>query len=447
MTSGAQDYYMSSPFKLPGVVLGCAESGSRMVAVLSKDVDKLFVGVWDGSAEPRIIETPMGQVQHAEIYWIADKLHLFTVSMNSAGNIRTLNVQMLDGNSFSAPKLMGEQHKESAMEPGDFQIVSNKQHDKIAIISERPHMNGEKESAKVTVYEDNFKELWTATFSYDLDSKRKRYNIPMLDSLGNLFILKKFSIPNDQQFHLYALSKGRMKPAHVRINLSGQKIAQVGLGISPTGQPEIAGFTYTSQINFYEGYFFMRYDENLNVRVSSSDRFKDETCKLVSYKQTIKKIGFEDFSLVQLQSYKDKVVIALELNRAEQRKNQKAGGTDTWQVMGPTVILVLDERGNLFWTKGLQKDNAMHEQFVHYSMMQVDVIGDDAFFIGYNIADKQGNPSQLAHEFWQPNPVDSKTAYPPLSIPQGYVLRGNEQLERSILLHNPIKGECIFVAF
>lgn len=449
MTSGAQDYSVSRPFKLAGAIEGCAESGNRTVAMLSKESNQLHVRIWKPESEVLTLIVPNGKesTYQAELHWIGETLYLLTVTQDAAASKRTLFLQVLEKNGFSSPKQLGEVEKGKAMEPGDFYFVANKQKDKLAIISENPHVNGEKEGARVAVFGEDFKELWTSSFTYDLDSKRKRQNVPVLDSIGNLFILKKFSMPNDQQFHLYALGKGKSKPSHTRINLSGQKIAEVGIGISPNGQPEIAGFTFLANQNFYEGYFFVRYDENLNVRVSSSDRFKDETCKLVSYKQTIKKVGFEDFNLVQLLSYQNKVVIALEMNRVEQRKNQKVGGTEPWLVKGPAVVLVLDGRGNLVWTKGIQKDNAMPDRFAVFSALNIEVVEDDSFLLAYNNSDKQGNPSQFQFEYWQPKPTSDNVKLPELKIPQGFVLHGGVGLEKSMLLHNPLTSECIFVVF
>jgi hypothetical protein len=270
------------------------------------------------------------------------------VAENSARSERACRLYSVEAGGINLLSELDKAAKANASTLPDHHVAVSRDGSHLAVYRENAHLTGEKETGNIKVFSAEGELVWERDVNLELESKRKRYNLVQVDSLGNVFFLKRFADKEDQLFYLSRYSRNASEDLRIRLNVSGQKIYEVAMQLERNGQVTIAGFTGITSLALYEGYFYYRYTPQLTLLVSTVDRFRDDLLKQIAVKQAIKKPGLEDFYIRRLEPQGPHTLLFLEHTRASQQKNSKApNGIDRLATFGPLVMFRMDDKGNI----------------------------------------------------------------------------------------------------
>lgn len=154
---------------------------------------------------------------------------------------------------------------ESASNSGNFAVNVSPDGTKIAVISELPYQKDGMESCIVTVYDDQFKQLWKKNYTFAYESSKAPKNEIFVNNNGVAFILKQINLKKAfDQFSLFTFSSDGKTVTEKKVELgNGFTIATYKTLFNAAGDLQLAGFYYMNKkvgvnVETPDGSFFLQ---------------------------------------------------------------------------------------------------------------------------------------------------------------------------------------------
>jgi hypothetical protein len=135
---------------------------------------------------------------------------------------------------------------ESAFNSGNFGVQVSPDGTKVAVLSEQPYDKEGMERCTVTVFDDQFKQLWKKDYTFPYESAKAPKNEILVNNTGTVFILKKIAIKKAfDQFAVFSFSDNGKTVTEKKIELdNGFTISTWKSVFTAEGNLQLAGFFY-----------------------------------------------------------------------------------------------------------------------------------------------------------------------------------------------------------
>ena len=236
---------------------------------------------------------------------IFGEIYLFTSVNNGVETILKCRVLDITSNFLNPKNLFAEKNKSGY--PSNYILGEKTFENKFYFLVELPFQNGKQEDIRTITIDDKLNIVNEVYNKLDLLFASKRDNKILLSNNGVVYLLKKFW-KKGNNFYIYKL--GQEIISEVQIKLNNRKIAALDYFFNLKDELVISGF-YSSPIRFnYEGFFLLRYDENLQLVHKNQYSLTENIVQAFKSSKDIKETGFgldkfiiKDFSLDSIGNY------------------------------------------------------------------------------------------------------------------------------------------------
>ena len=272
---------------------------------------------------------------------IFNEIYLFTFFNNGVESILRCRVLDINSNFISPKNLFVEKNKSGYS--SNYILGEKTFENKFHFLVELPFQNGKQEDIK-TITIDNQMNIVNEVYNkLDLLFTSKRDNKILLSNNGVVYLLKKFW-EKGNNFYVYKL--GQEIISEVQIKLNNRKIAALDYFFNSKDELVLSGF-YSSPIRFnYEGFFLLRYDENLHLVHKNQYSLTENIVQTFKSSKEIKESGFgldkfiiTDFSLDSIGNY-------YLLSENISKTTIKA---ETYWVSSGFFVIKFNKNGNFIW--------------------------------------------------------------------------------------------------
>lgn len=227
--------------------------------------------------------------------------------------------------------------------PTTFVFPENSYDSELSILAELPYVKNKNEDIKLLIF-DNQMELTKEIYNkLEINFEPKRDNKLIVSPKGRVFLIKTHW-QKGNNFALYKLGQETIQDEVVKLNRN--KISALDYFFNSKNELVIAGF-FTSQIRYnYEGFFLLKYDQNLNMIHKNQNYFSEKIIKTFKSAKDIKESGFglDKFRLTSfnLDQEGNHYLVAEHLGK------KKKKDVSNWYSAGMTIVK-FNKNGNYVW--------------------------------------------------------------------------------------------------
>ena len=227
--------------------------------------------------------------------------------------------------------------------PTTFVFPENSYDSELSILAELPYVKNKNEDIKLLIF-DNQMELTKEIYNkLEINFEPKRDNKLIVSPKGRVFLIKTHW-QKGNNFALYKLGQETIQDEVVKLNRN--KISALDYFFNSKNELVIAGF-FTSQIRYnYEGFFLLKYDQDLNLIHKNQNYFSEKIIKTFKSAKDIKESGFglDKFRLTSfnLDQEGNHYLVAEHLGK------KKKKDVSNWYSAGMTIVK-FNKNGNYVW--------------------------------------------------------------------------------------------------
>jgi hypothetical protein len=227
----------------------------RMMAPVSFD---LQLDAYDANRKPigsNIIDKTleMGDANLYEgIFPMKDRLVMFKSEYSKASGAKMsyLYYYPFEVNGKRQKKTqLASINAESAFNSGEFNVNVSPDGTKVVVISEQPYDKEGMEKCVVTVFDEQFKQLWKKDYTFAYESSKAPKNNIFVNNDGDAFILKQINLKKaHDQFSVFAFPAGGKEVVEKKIDLgNGFTVSSFKNLFTPAGELQVAGYSYMNK--------------------------------------------------------------------------------------------------------------------------------------------------------------------------------------------------------
>ena len=279
---------------------------------------------------------------------IFDNIILFT-SINDGTNT-ILRSRYLDINStFSPPKDVYSKPNKSGYS-SNFKIANKVFEEHINVLVELPFQSNKNEDLMILKLNSSMKVVNEIYNKLELKFKSKRDNRILISNNGQSYLLKQYWNKGNK-FYIYKLGKEIIKEKEIK--LTQRKIAALDYFFNSKNELVLSGF-YSSPVRYnYEGFFLLKYDEDLDLIHKNQYLLSENIVKSFKSSKEIKEKGYgldkfilKDFTLDETENH---FLLAEHLIKTSS-KNESF-----WKSNG-FILIKFNKNGNYIWGCPVVKD-------------------------------------------------------------------------------------------
>jgi len=142
-----------------------------------------------------------------------------------------------------------------------FKVAVSNDGQKVGVVCEKPYMKEKKEELVVKILDKDLQPILTKDYSYTFASMKRRFNVPLINNKGSLYILKRSRIKASNKYFLTLIKQSGVEEHH-DLKLRNMRIADVAGEFNSSGELIVSGF-YAGYSGFnFEGAFSIKYNES-----------------------------------------------------------------------------------------------------------------------------------------------------------------------------------------
>lgn len=153
---------------------------------------------------------------------------------------------------------------ESAFNSGNFGVNVSPDGTKIAVISEQPYDKEGMERCTITVFDEQFKQVWKKDYTFPYESAKGPRNEIMVNNAGVVFLLKRIPVKKaHDQFSVFTFAESGKTIVEKKIELeNGFTVSSSKHLFTADGNLQVAGFYYMNKkvginVETPDGTFFL----------------------------------------------------------------------------------------------------------------------------------------------------------------------------------------------
>jgi len=192
---------------------------------------------------------------------VNDKVTLFSVLHNKEKKEDILSAYTLNAKGELSGTTLIASLKSNGGYLAIYKVAVSNDGKRVGVICEKPYMKEKKEELVIKILDKDLQPILTKDYSYTLASLKRRFNVPLINNKGSLYILKRSRVKTSNKYFL-TLIKESGSEEHHDLKLRSMRIADVTGEFNTDGELIVSGF-YAGFNSFnFEGAFNIKYNES-----------------------------------------------------------------------------------------------------------------------------------------------------------------------------------------
>lgn len=260
-----------------------------------------------------------------------------------------------------------------------FKVAVSSNGQKVGVLCEKPFMKEKHEGLVIKILDKDLQPILTKDYSYATASMKRRFNVPLINNKGSLYILKRARIKTNNKYFLTLIKESGVEEHH-DLKLRSMRIADVTGAFNKEGELIVSGF-YADFNGFdFQGAFSIKYNESSLSVYRKEFMFPENLITGLKSKKEISKFGkgLNKFHVKKLivtpkgSSYliaEHLSVIKTAKESVEERKG--------------IAVIKFSNKGNVLWSAPIAS-NQIDNLYNGYWSSSVLIGNDKNFYVFYN---------------------------------------------------------------
>ena len=218
------------------------------------------------------------------------KVTLFSLMHSNENQEDQLNAYTLNNKGELSKSTLIASLKSNGGYLAMFKVAVSSDGQKIGVLCEKPFMKEMNEGLVIKILDKDLRPILTRDYSYSTASMKRRFNVPLINNKGSLYILKRARIKTKNQYCLTLIKENGVEEHH-DLELRSMRIADVIGGFNKEGELIVSGF-YAGFNGFdFQGAFSVKYDESSSSVYSKEFILPENLITGLKSKREISKFG------------------------------------------------------------------------------------------------------------------------------------------------------------
>ena len=205
------------------------------------------------------VEVSGDEIVHIDL--VNGSVTLFSVAHNIENKEDQLSAYTLNAKGeLSSPTLIASL-KSNGGYLGIFKVAVSDDGQKVGVLCEKPFMKEKHEELVIKILDKDLQPLLIKDYIYTMASMKRRFNVPLINNKGSLYILKRARIKTKNKYLLTLIKESGVEEHH-DLQLRTMRIADVTGEFNKEGELIVSGF-YAGFNGFdFQGTFSVKYNES-----------------------------------------------------------------------------------------------------------------------------------------------------------------------------------------
>ncbi len=238
------------------------DSGYSVVKRISEVKNSISIDILDSNDVllcTNNVEVPEDEIMHIDM--VNGRVTLFSIVHNIEKKEDQLRAYILNNKGELSKPILLASLKSNGGYLATFKVAVSSDGKKVGLLCEKPYMKEKNEGLVIKILNKDLQPILTKDYSYTIASMKRRFNVPLINNKGSLYILKRARIKTKNKYFLTLIKESGVEEHH-HVTLRSMRIADVTGLFNKDGELIISGF-YAGFNGFaFEGAFIMKYKES-----------------------------------------------------------------------------------------------------------------------------------------------------------------------------------------
>jgi hypothetical protein len=142
-----------------------------------------------------------------------------------------------------------------------FKVAVSSDGKKVGVLCEKPYTKNKNEELVIKILDKDLHAILTKDYSYTMTFMKRRFNVPLINNKGSLYIIKRSRIKTENKYFLSLIKETGVEEHH-DLQLRNMKIADVAGEFNKDGELIVSGFYAVFNGADFKGTFSLKYNES-----------------------------------------------------------------------------------------------------------------------------------------------------------------------------------------
>ena len=267
------------------------DSGYSVVKRISGVKNSISIDILDSNnvlLYANNVEVPGDEIVHVDL--VNGSVTLFYIMHNNEEKEDQLSAYTLNNKRELSKTTLLASLKSNGGYLANFKVAVSSDGKKVGILCEKPYMKEKNEGLVIKILDKDLQPILTKDYNYTMASMKRRFNVPLINNKGSLYILKRARIKTKNKYFLTLIKESGVEEHH-DVTLRSMRIADVTGLFNKEGELIVSGF-YAGFNGFaFQGAFIMKYNESSSPIYRKELMLPENLIKGLKTKKEISKFG------------------------------------------------------------------------------------------------------------------------------------------------------------
>ena len=205
------------------------------------------------------IEVPADEIVHIDL--VNGSVTLFSIMHNNENKEDQLSAYTLNNKGELSKTILLASLKSNGGYLAMFKVAVSSDGQKVGVLCEKPFMKEKNEGLVIKILDKDLQPILTKDYNYTIASMKRRFNVPLINNKGSLYILKRARIKTKNKYFLTLIKESGVEEHH-DVKLRSMRIVDITGAFNKEGELIVSGF-YSGFNGFaFQGAFTIKYNES-----------------------------------------------------------------------------------------------------------------------------------------------------------------------------------------
>ena len=323
------------------------------------------------------IEVPADEIVHIDL--VNGSVTLFSIMHNNENKEDQLSAYTLNNKGELSKTILLASLKSNGGYLAMFKVAVSSDGQKVGVLCEKPFMKEKNEGLVIKILDKDLQPILTKDYNYTIASMKRRFNVPLINNKGSLYILKRARIKTKNKYFLTLIKESGVEEHH-DVKLRSMRIVDITGAFNKEGELIVSGF-YSGFNGFaFQGAFTIKYNESSMAAYRKELMLPESLITGLKTKKEISKFGngLNKFHVKKLivtpkgSSYL--IAEHLSVNKTEKESVEERKGI---------AVVKFSNKGDFLWAAPIAS-NQIDNLYNGYWSSSVLVGNDTTLYVLYN---------------------------------------------------------------
>jgi len=238
------------------------DSGYSVVKRISEVKNSISIDILDSNnvlLYTNNVEVPEDEIMHIDM--VNGRVTLFSTIHNNEKKEDQLRAYTLNSKGELSRTTLIASLKSNGGYLATFKVAVSSDGQKVGVLCEKPFMKEKTEGLVIKILDKDLQPILTKDYGYTIASMKRRFNVPLINNKGSLYILKRARSKTKNRYFLTLVKESGFEEHH-DLQLRSMRIVDVTGAFNKDGELIVAGFYAGFNGLDFQGAFILKYNES-----------------------------------------------------------------------------------------------------------------------------------------------------------------------------------------